>query len=81
MKKVELLDCPFCGGQAELALYSHDEKSNGVAVRCTRCGGATERIIYQYDDIKFSDRFQIVVKRVKDSQAEAAKLWNKRYDN
>ncbi len=78
--KVELLDCPFCGGQADIALYTHNKKSNGVAVRCTHCGGSTERIIYRHDDIKFPDKLNIVIKRMKDCQAEAAKLWNKRFE-
>jgi uncharacterized Zn finger protein len=72
--KIELLDCPFCGGQAELALYGHDKKSNGVAVRCTSCGGSSERIIYRHDDIKFP----AVVKRMQACQVKVAELWNKR---
>jgi uncharacterized Zn finger protein len=72
--KIQLLDCPFCGGQADSALYAHDEKSNGVAVRCTSCGGSTERLIYRHDDAKFP----IVIKRMEDCQAETVKLWNKR---
>jgi Lar family restriction alleviation protein len=76
MKKVELLDCPFCGGQADIALYTHNKISNGVAIRCTCCGGSTEHIVYRHDDIEFP----AVIKRMKDSQAEAAKLWNKRFE-
>lgn len=74
--EIELLDCPFCGGQAELALCTHDKISNGVAVRCMRCGGATRRIIYRHDNIKFP----AVIKQMKDSQAKAAELWNKRFE-
>jgi Lar family restriction alleviation protein len=74
--EIKLLDCPFCGGQAELALYTHNKISNGVAVQCTRCGGSTTRIIYRHNDIEFP----AVVKRMQDHQAEAAKLWNKRFE-
>ena len=74
--KVELLDCPFCGGQAEQAMYSHGKESNGVAVRCSRCGSSTEHIIYRHDA-----GFQEAYKRLKNSNIEAAKLWNKRCDN
>ncbi len=74
--KIKLLDCPFCGGQAVLALYTHNKISNGVSVRCMRCGGSTERIIYQHNGVGLIE----AVKRMKDSQAEAAKLWNKRFE-
>lgn len=73
--KIELLDCPFCGGQAEQALYTHDKNTNGVAVRCTRCGGSTERLLYRHDDGP-KDMF----KRLRDCNVEAAKLWNKRFE-
>jgi Lar family restriction alleviation protein len=71
---IKYLDCPFCGGEAEQALYTHDKKSNGVAVRCSLCGGSTERLLYRHDDVKFP----IVVERYEDCKAKAVKLWNKR---
>jgi Lar family restriction alleviation protein len=74
--EVELLDCPFCGGQAVQALYNHNKISNGISVRCINCGGSTERIIYQHNDVGLIE----MIKRMKDSQAEAAKLWNKRFE-
>ncbi len=75
-KKIKLLDCPFCGGEAEQAIFTHTKKSNGVAIRCSCCGGLTRSIIYDHNT-----GFPDVLKQLKTSLAEAAKLWNKRCDN
>ena len=34
--KIELLPCPFCGREAQLAASDH-----GVSVKCKRCGAST----------------------------------------
>jgi len=71
---IELLDCPFCGGQAESALYTHNKISNGVAVRCSSCGGSTERLIYKHDNVKNAE----VIRRMEACKVKAVELWNKR---
>jgi Lar family restriction alleviation protein len=75
MKK-KLLKCPFCGGRAQSALYTHDRFSNGVAVRCMSCGCSTKRLLYSHDGVKFSE----VIRRMENRKAKAAELWNKRFN-
>ena len=34
--KVDLKNCPFCGGEAEMVVYTN--YNDDYAVRCTKCG-------------------------------------------
>lgn len=39
MKKHELKECPFCGGQAEVLIYT-----GGILIRCSKCKISTGMI-------------------------------------
>ncbi|WP_276694231.1 CPXCG motif-containing cysteine-rich protein [Ruminococcus champanellensis] len=36
--KVDLKNCPFCGGKAEMEVYTKYNGDNDYVVNCTKCG-------------------------------------------
>ena len=37
---MKLKPCPFCGGEAKLTVYSHNEIPTDWSIRCQSCGGS-----------------------------------------
>jgi transcription elongation factor Elf1 len=76
---IKLLNCPFCGGVAEFALYTINKKSNGEAVRCSRCGAETMKFVFIHDENPIL-LFKEVLRRADKCKEQAAESWNKRYE-
>lgn len=77
---MELKNCPFCGGRAEVKMVCHGTNSrdhiiNSYVVECRECGIRTN--IYE------SDIYQTAIGEVivrKTGVEEAAKEWNTRVE-
>lgn len=71
MSKINLLECPFCGGEAEIVACS-GLFEDGRRVRCRTCFCATPPVMPATDERGYKERSSTV-------EETAALLWNRRY--
>lgn len=50
-QKVQLLPCPFCGGEAEM-VEAHDDDGRFAAVGCNKCGAGSRQHYFCGDDAR-----------------------------
>lgn len=72
MSKINLLPCPFCGGEAKIKHGYPGQQQKGMrqsVVQCKRCGCRT--VTYR----------QLAYQSWKEVDEQAAEVWNRRTDN
>lgn len=70
MSEIKLLNCPFCGGEAEFhrtPIKSKGGWCDSIVVRCKECEARTNRVLYNAEKHKNDSEYE-----------ESAKAWNTR---
>ena len=75
---IELLNCPFCGGTAEVkeGATSYGE-CRGFRAKCTRCHITTLQVVYDWMYLLYHGRENITLTK-DEAEHEVAAAWNRR---
>ena len=65
-KKIELKNCPFCGGEAERTDYYYAFYEDVSAIRCKKCG--------------ISTKVSVCTVQIDNSPSNAIERWNTRHE-